>query len=231
VKAPHQVFQRPPGAGWLVLGGAWPQRHDLAWELLDQVRRRAGEGDLLLLAPGLALEGGRQALHDLLGNSLEGLRSVSLDRARGLEDWTTGALLLADGPLEEWLDGLEWLGRSIYSRFQQGSLVCAWGAAAGAMGRWVIDEQGQVMPGVGWLPNAVLLPWHARPTELPQVRQLLSQGHDIYALGMEGERWIALGPGGEVESWGPQAPTLVLGAGWSQDGARANAESSGAAGP
>jgi len=74
----------------------------------------------------------------------------------------------------------------------------------------------QLVPGLGWLPGAIVLLGETDPMECAEVRDGLGGPGKKYALGLPPGAILAIGPEGEAEVWGDVRPTLALGRGWSQ---------------
>jgi hypothetical protein len=214
-----KLFQRPRGEGWLVLADRPPT---LSGEYANLPNALLTNADLSY-QPLCILgdEVGISALSDFISDL-----SVLLDvevvvgRLEDAKDWDTlapGILILVGGHAKDWINllGETNFGLLVLQGFQNGLLLIAIGAAAAALGSWVVEESYETpLPGLNWLVGSIILPWTSDPAEYEVVRSLLARPEPIYAMGLEGGRILALGPVGEVELWGADAPTLVLGAGW-----------------
>ena len=214
-----RLFQRPRGEGWLVLADRPPilggEYANLANSLLlhadlsYQPLCILGDNVKYPTLPGFIAD--LQTLLDV---------EVAVERLEDARSWDVlnpGILVLAGGKAEDWVRTLEEtnLGVLILQGFVDGLLLIAIDTAAAALGSWVLEEgSDSPFPGLNWLVGSIVLPWIADPAELDIVRSVLARTEPLYAIGLEGGRVFALGPGGEVELWGVDAPTIVLGSGW-----------------
>ena len=135
-------------------------------------------------------------------------------------DWdilNPGIVVLSGGKPEDWVTALgeTHLGVLILQAFEDGLLLFTSDAAASGLGSWVLEDLGETpFPGLNWLVGSIVLTWTRDPAENKSVRTVLSKQEPLYAMGLEGGRIIAFGPEGEVQLWGADAPTIVLGSGW-----------------
>jgi len=125
--------------------------------------------------------------------------------------------VLLGGEAGEWVD---WIGGHLFRGTPQeviaeDSLLLAVGAAASALGTWWFDaREGKIARGLGWLMGAVVVLSEVDPGEIEPVLDWLEAQKGIYAMGLQPGAILAVGPGGELEVWGDQAPTVLLGRGW-----------------
>jgi hypothetical protein len=142
---------------------------------------------------------------------------VTLEDSMDWDMLDPGILLLTGGRSEQWVSALgdTHFGVLILQALSDGLLLFVSDAAAAGLGSWVLDGMDETpFPGLNWLHGSVILPWTETPAENESIRAVLSRPEPLYAMGLAGGRMIALGPGGEVELWGMDAPTIVLGRGW-----------------
>jgi hypothetical protein len=219
VKESSKLFQRPRGEGWLVLADQPPslggEYANLASSLL--VNADVSYHPLCIV--------GDDREDPLLANFIRDLQfllgiEVAIERLEDTKDWDAldpGIVILAGGKAENWVEALgeTHLGVLVLQGLLSGLLLMPIGAAAAAMGSWVLEEsQPSPRPGLNWLAGSIVLPWTAEPAEFENVRTILASLDPLYAIGLAGGRMIALGPRGEVELWGPDSPSIVLGSGW-----------------
>lgn len=95
--------------------------------------------------------------------------------------------------------------------FEHGAVVLAEGAAAAALGAWIATADDELIPGLGWLENALILPGAVSAGESEIARAALAAQPSALAVGIGAESALALGPDGEVEAWGEGHVTVVLG--------------------
>ncbi len=86
------------------------------------------------------------------------------------------------------------------------------GAGAAALATWAFGPAPQYMQamGLGWLSNAVVVPNFTRTEDSPILRQLPKVAPDVLGLGIPNGCALALGPLGQVETWGSGDVTAVI---------------------
>lgn len=103
--------------------------------------------------------------------------------------------------------------------FTAGAVI--YGAAAGAsvLGSLVAldDRADEVREGLGWIGRAFVEPHFDTLENSPRVRALLDRHPESFCLGIPNRVALALGPKGEVETWGVGKVTVSLGATWKQE--------------
>jgi cyanophycinase-like exopeptidase len=94
----------------------------------------------------------------------------------------------------------------------QGLTVLGVGAGAAALAKWVFGPSPQYLQamGLGWLHNAVVVPHFTRTEDSPVLRQLPKVAPDVLGLGIPNGCALALGPLGQVETWGSGEVTAVI---------------------
>jgi len=178
---------------------------DLSYRPLCIVADRTGDSSLPIFLADL------EVLMDV---------EIAVVTLEDVEDWdalSPGILILTGGRPEDWVTALgdTPLGSLILQTFTEGLLLFAVDSAASGLGSWVLEEMAETpFPGLNWLVGSLVLPWTVDPADYESVRSVLSRPEPLYAMGIAGGRIIALGPSGEVELWGVDAPTIVLGSGW-----------------
>lgn len=212
------------GAGWLLLGGggSWRSRETgeidaaaLGWADLDRPMA------VVPTAGGSTVD--HEALLDYYGD-LGGPRGyvVPIFDAAGaqlaescqlLEE--AGLVYISDGPdtpgLVRALRDSPAL-RALAQAFDGGGVIVGMGAAAAALGAWVVDPQnrGRAEPGWGWLPNVVVSSHFRGAETADQLQNLLRLRRNCMGLGIPRGVALALGPNGEVENVGPGQVTVVV---------------------
>ena len=145
------------------------------------------------------------------------VETVDLEDVRLVESAAPGLLILSGGDAKSWITalGLSPLGSALKQAIQDGALLFAADAAALALGSWAVESvAAEPIPGLEWLPGAIVLPWIDDPAEAESVRDLLEKQEAAYALGLAKGRLFAFGPHGQVEVWGGAKPIVVLGSDW-----------------
>lgn len=95
--------------------------------------------------------------------------------------------------------------------FEHGAVVLAEGAGAAALGAWIAAADGELLPALGWLENALILPGIVTAGQSPAARQALEARQIGLAVGVGVGSALALGPDGEIEVWGGGQVTVVFG--------------------
>jgi hypothetical protein len=212
------LFHRGEG-GWFVLssrvpelGGDTPQ---FAEHLLARMNLSRPVACLVLDSEGIPDLG--SLLEEL--EALLGVQPAVLDAALSPPPELAGVsmMILAGGSTRGWIETLSGskLGELVLSSLANGAILLALGAAAGAFGSGArIEGESGLVPGLGWLVGAVILPGNSNPSEFEPVRQYLEDNPRAYALGLAESALVAIGPDGEIEVWGESQPTIILGVGW-----------------
>jgi len=94
----------------------------------------------------------------------------------------------------------------------QGLVIVGSGGGAAALGAWVRSaEQGDAeSPGLNFLRNAIVAPHFTKTEEAGVLHRLLRDHPGFVGLGVPDGTALALGPRGEVESWGEGDVTAVI---------------------
>lgn len=207
-------FRRPEGTGWLILsGGALGD---------EQVARVLGTmavaGPVVVVVPSESekAKGESELTAFLDASGLPG--SVVFLRTPGEESdrlllvlGEAAVIVVADcGTAESLLLALEESQASdvLLEALRNGSAILAEGAAAEALGEFIGNRE--LIPGLGWLPGAVIQAHHTPDRACPG----LSHRSHLYRLGLAEGTALALGPQGSVELWGQPSPVVTFGTGW-----------------
>jgi hypothetical protein len=213
------IFQRPKGDGWLVLADRIPTIEGEFSNLANSLLTHANLAfpPVCVLAdpiPDPSLPRFLKDLEVLL--DVENV-VVTLEDTMDWDLLNPGMLILTGGRSEQWVTALgdTHFGVLILQALTDGLLLFTSDAAAAGLGSWVLNGVDESpFPGLNWLHGSVILPWTETPAENEAVRAILSRTEPLYAMGIAGGRMIALGPEGEVELWGIDAPTILIGSGW-----------------
>lgn len=220
------VLRRPHAGGWLILSGEIPSLGGATPELAERLL-----GHIDLSWPPLILTIGRKARAEVkrFAEEIETLigvapRMLDLGGVAPMEYAETSLaarfLLLLGGETVGWRSALDpgYPGLEAESLMADDRVVLAAGAAAAALGSWILAESSDtVEPGLGWLPDAIVLPGVVDPAGLEPVRERLQGAGKSYALGLPTSVLLALGPGNRIEVWSERSPVIALGAGWSRE--------------
>ena len=219
MKTAEDILRRLPGDGWLVIVDELPEFGGEFSFLADHLMRHSN----LSYSPThitMKTKNGRNSstLIDDLETILDvHVETVDLEAARPVESVAPGLLILSGGDAKSWITALgsSTLGSAIKEAIHDGALLFAADAAASALGSWVVESlSAEPIPGLDWLPGAIVLPWINNPAESISVRELLAKREAAYALGLARGRLFAFGPHAQVEVWGGATPTVVLGSDW-----------------
>ncbi len=213
------LFRRIEGDGWLVVADRLPSMEGEFAALGERVINHVDISySPFCIFVDEEIEPSTSAFIDdidaLFGVSVERLR---LSEAQYVETAQPGLYILSGGTESDWINvlGTSLFGEALKKALLEGALIIAVNAAASALGSWVLEREGpSAVEGLNWLPGAIVLPWLDDPANSDHVRSLLSLNDQLYALGIADGKMFAFGPEGQVEIWGNDAPTLVLGVGW-----------------
>ena len=206
------VFQWLDGRGWLVLSGG-PDR----------------EGELRGLAPArTAADGGVACVAlsndptaaDLLLDDVTDLGAPSgyiVDVASEEDDVVRTKLaeasvivITTDGEAEDVRSALTGSAiAGIQTAYENGAVVLAEGACAMAFGSFIVREDGDLVAGLGWLQDTLVLP--DVESAAAAAKPLLAEQPTSLAVGIGIGSALALGPDGQVETWGRRQVTVALG--------------------
>lgn len=217
-----RVFRRDTRAGWLILssevpslGSEYPQ---LAEHIVQRMNLSRPAASLLLGDdPPLGWSDLLEGVEALFGHPVANL---NFDQPIPDELSNAGLLVLGGGDRWSWLAELNGtrLEELVLRALHEGALIVATGEVAAVVGSWTLPPgQDSETKGLNWLPGAVVLPDEADPASLVPIQELLTRHDRAYALGLNSETVVALGPGGEIEVWGESQPTLLLGSGWEHE--------------
>ena len=220
---PRKVFQRLQTYGWLVLSSTLPSLGGETPQLTERLLERIDLSYLpLFLTTDETIDFKMQEFIDdvetLLDVPVTVIRIQRVSKAELDEACMNASLIvLAGSRVDEWIKIFDPSTAILMPEQMMGEskLVLVSGSAASIMGSWTFMEHGnQLIPGLGWLPGAVVLPEVLYPTESPDPKQLLSEQKFSYALGITQGAILALGPEGEIEVWSETTPVVTLGTGW-----------------
>lgn len=207
------VFKWLDGRGWLVLSGGADEGGEIRGLALARTSADGGVACVVLSSdPGAG---------DHLLDDVEDLGAPSgyvVDIAAEDDDAVraklseAGVILIASDESAEIvrsaLTGAAIAG--IQTAYQNGAVVLAEGACAMALGGYLVQDNGSVTPGLNWLEHALVLP--AVESAAAYARDLLLTQPSAVAVGIGFGSGLALGPDGQIETWGRRQVTVALGA-------------------
>ncbi|HRL11034.1 MAG TPA: hypothetical protein PKX07_04090 [Aggregatilineales bacterium] len=214
------LFRYPAGIGWLVLsGGADPGSLIRAQAL----RRAEADGGVAYL--GVGGQSGDATLEDMedLGAPTGYHVDILHEDDETLHAQIAAASIIvvdAGAPVSDLLNGLRGAAETAMRvAFELGALLLFEGHSAGIMGQMLFNENGDLIQGLGWLENSLVValePGVASPMEYAAVRDALAAQPDLYAIGIALGSGLALGPEGMVEVWGQRQVAIALGRSYDQ---------------
>lgn len=210
----NNVLQWLDGRGWLVLSGGGEYRSDIRAQALA---RSAADGGVAYVTLGSHSALGEQALNDMedlgapsgylvdviseddqtIQSKLAEAGIVVIEGEAGIEDMRAGLIgAAADG---------------IQSAFQNGAVVLVEGNAAAVFGAWILIKINELTSGLAWLENSLVMPGITSVAESGTAQNILMRQPAALAVGIGAGSALALGPDGEVETWGARQVTIALG--------------------
>ncbi|MBC6935055.1 MAG: hypothetical protein DWB42_04380 [Chloroflexi bacterium] len=212
--ASSNVLRWLDGRGWLVLSGGGGQTGAVRAQALG---RAAADGGVAYVSLGNHDGWSERALADMDGL---GAPPGYIVDALTEDDRTLTALLaeagivvIEDGPdaavLRSGLIGAAAAG--IQTAFENGAVILAEGLSAMVFGAWVAKSAGELLPGLAWLENALVLPGVTSAAQSELAQNVLREHPAAIAVGVGVGSALALGPDGEVEAWGQRQVTVALG--------------------
>jgi hypothetical protein len=208
-----EVLSWPDGQGWLVLSGGPHALGDVRALALSRVSLLDGE----VVYVGLHADSGEELIDDLtdLGAPTGYLVNVLTEDDETIQTSLSGATLIVipgetDAPtLRSALMGAALEG--MRTALEHGAVILAEGPAAAIFGRLIALETGELLDGFDWLQQALVLPGVSSLADSEQALEALATQAVEVAVGIGVGSALALGPGGQVETWGERAVTVVLG--------------------
>jgi hypothetical protein len=208
--ASNAVLRWLDGRGWLILSASV----DDEIRALALARTSADGGVAYISMGGMVAE---QALADMedLGASSGYLVDVLTEDDPTIRQKLAeaGVIVIADG-----VDALEardaLIGAAIsgiQDAFANGAVVLVEGAAASVFGAWVLPDGRKMMSGLDWFENALVLIGVTSVSEADEAKMVLNAEGAAIAVGIGPGSALALGPDGEVETWGHKQVTIALG--------------------
>ena len=107
---------------------------------------------------------------------------------------------------------------AVAAAYAAGAVIVGMSAGAIALAAWGVspDLGGGVLKGWGWLPHAIVAP-HYTGDQAEAMRAALRDHPELLGLGIPDDVALALGPDGEVQTWGRGQITVTLGAKFKKD--------------
>jgi hypothetical protein len=206
----NNVFHWPDGRGWLVFSGGVDD--DIRATALG---RTAADGGIAYVPMGGDLDSAERMLEDMLDL---GAPSGYLVDVNSEDDATITAKLSDAGMviIEAADDAVEarsvLLGAAIegiQEAYQNGAIVLVEGASVMAFGAWIVANDGKLVVGLDWLEASLIAP--GVTSAAAWARDILLSQPLAFAVGIGVGSALALGPDGQVETWGSREVTVALG--------------------
>jgi hypothetical protein len=205
--ASNNVLRWKDGRGWLVLSGG--ASSDIRAQALSL---SAADG-------GVAYIGGQaeQALDDMedLGAPSGYLVDVMAEDDETVQKRIADAgmvVISGEGSARDARSSLMGAAaQGIEAAFGNGAIILAEGQSAAVFGAWVAVEDGGMASGLDWLDNGLIMPAVTSLTDSEAAREALAKEPAAIVVGIGAGSALALGPDGEVETWGKKQVAVALG--------------------
>jgi hypothetical protein len=209
--ASNNVLRWKDGRGWLIRSGGTDAGSEIRAQALGRV---AADG-------GVAYIGGEQAMADLedLGAPAGYLVDVMAEDDQTIESQIGDAGMVvvgSDAPVDQLRSGLIGAAaQGMQTAFGNGAVILAEGWGAAVFGAWVALDSGELTTGLGWLEDGLIVPGATSLAESEPARDVLSSDPSVIVVGIGAGSALALGPDGEVETWGDKQVAIALGRNYS----------------
>ncbi|PJF41146.1 MAG: hypothetical protein D6737_14820 [Chloroflexi bacterium] len=210
--AANSVFRWLDGRGWLILAGGVDDTAEIRGAALTRI---AADGAVACVALANDLTGER-TLDDLesLGAPAGYIVDIlSEDDATIVQKLSDASMIVIADMSNPFTLRSALLGAALegmQNAFERGAVILAEGIASMLFGTWVaLDET--VLDGFEWLQSAAIMARTQAVGDLTQIRDLLIEQPAAIAVGVGGGSALALGPDGQLETWGQREITITLG--------------------
>jgi hypothetical protein len=209
-----QVLLWENGAGWLVISGGNDALSEVRARVLSRMRP---DGDVAYIGTG---PDAAEAIMDDMGE-LGAPAGYLVDILREDDDTIREqlrdvALIVIPTEINE-RDLLSMLKGAaldaIRDAYRAGAIVFLEGRAGGLLGRLAVDPDGLGFEALDWVRGAYIASNVTSISESDIARDVLATGTARIAVGLDVGSALALGPEGQVETWGAGEVTIALGRG------------------
>jgi len=212
--ARNNVLRWLDGRGWLVLSGGGANLSDIRAQALS---RGAADGGVAYVSLSGQTSDAEKVLADMedLGAPPGYLVDILSEDDQTIQSILADAgmvVIEGSGTVDDLRSSL--IGAAadgIQVAYQNGAIVLAEGRAAVVFGAWVLRDSGDVTSGLEWLENALIVLGITSVAQSVEAQSVLLLQPDALAVGIGAGSALALGPDGEVETWGEQQVTIALG--------------------
>lgn len=213
----NNVLRWRDGRGWLVFSGAAEAGSEVRAQAIG---RTAADGGVAYVSFGSDTNVAEAALLDMedLGapsGYLVDVLSEDDDTIRTKLAEASMIVVESDADAKSIRSGL--LGAAatgIESAYANGAVILAEGISTAVFGQWTMFGIHQMIDGLGWLEQAIILPGVVAVAASTAGRAALGDRPTALALGIGVGSALVLGPDGEVELWGREQVTIALGPGF-----------------
>jgi hypothetical protein len=210
--AQNNVLRWQDGRGWLVLSGGAAVESEIRARVIE---RNTADGGVAYIS--VNVPEGSAALDDMsdlgapTGYQVDILTEDDNTIFKSLSE--AGIVVLEDtqspADLRSGLQGAALTG--IKAAFERGAMILAEGNSAALTGSWVALHEGSTLVGLDWVKHGVILPRITSIAESKQAQAIVDSESEAIIIGIGWGSALALGPNGEVETWGERQVTLALG--------------------
>ncbi len=208
--ASNAILRWMDGRGWLILSASGD----------DEVRamvlsRASADGGVAYISMGgVEAEKTLADMEDLGASSGYLVDVMAEDDATIRQKLSEAGIIVISAEVDT-LDARDGLMGSaisgIQDAFANGAVVLAEGESASVFGTWVMLDSSNIISGLDWLESALVLTGVTSVSESYEAQTVLSAQPAAIAVGIGFGSALALGPDGEVETWGNKQVTVALG--------------------
>ena len=212
--ARNNVLRWTDGRGWLILSGGGDNLSDIRANALSRASADGGIAYVTLGSQSIEAENVLADMEDLGAPSGYFVDILSEDDETIQARLADAGIVVIDGSAS--LDDLRssLIGAAndgIQTAFQNGAVVLVEGRAAVVFGAWILLELGELASGLEWLEHSLIIPGITSVSQSGEVQDVLLLQPGAIAVGIGEGSALALGPDGEVETWGEGQVTIALG--------------------
>jgi hypothetical protein len=212
--ARNNVLRWLDGRGWLILSGGGEGSSDVRAQALG---RLSADGGVAYITLGTQSSLGEMVFADLedLGAPSGYLVDILSEDDETIQSRLSEAGMIvidSSAPFIELRSSLMGAAaQGIQTAFENGAVILAEGSAATVLGAWVLTPDGNLVSGLEWLESTLIVPGVVSITESEAAQSVLNSQTSAIAIGIGEGSALALGPDGEVETWGAKQVAVALG--------------------
>lgn len=206
------ILRWPAGQGWMVFSGG---NDDLGTIRAQVLRKAKPEGGVAYI--GLSVDDADEIMDDMaeLGAPTGYLVDILTedDDTIHTELKEAAVIVLSDEhPAEELQSALMGAALSaIREAYDGGAIILAEGRSAALFGGVYVSSADEAIKGVNWLEEAYVIPGMTTMQQSELARSALASQSASVVIGIGIGSALALGPGGQVETWGKRQVAIGLG--------------------